>query len=213
MPGPVFQNLYEIHPWMTKSRIFLGPTHSLDLQSFSIDSKWLSQAATWASEQGSSRSSSEWLTDEDKSTRRVVGSTPIEVISDGRHAFLLVNRFPYAHFDCKGAYVMVITLDYPDLNEKETHLFQTLHASEDYFELRESPDGLCLCFVCQEEGQINALRMVRSVCLKNAEADLYVEADRRSIKPEPTIQNLIDWIGVRSGETHAAELERQRKKS
>jgi hypothetical protein len=130
----------------------------------------------------------------------------LEVISDGKHCFLLLNTCPIAAIDTKAEMGMAMYFDFPPMDEEVWNQWELLGASTIHFEVFREKDDVWMSQVKCEEGILNALTMKRSINLKTGETFLDVSTKRCSLPMAPTIQNLMDWVHVRAGKTDVSAL-------
>lgn len=194
-----FRGLIDVCSSLNPNQTFVLPGQSLNLGFFSLDFDWFDGAIHDAKNHSRIRSSYEYDDVMEHTSCMCIGSVVVEVISDGTHALLLVDRRPVAQCDSTSDGILVVFFDYPALDDKERLALNALKASVSYFEIRnDHADHVKLCYVRQESGNLNSLRLVRFVCLNNGNTDLLVEVERSDLHEAPAIQNLVDWVDIDS---------------
>lgn len=212
LPTAVFENLITLHPGMLGQRHLITQNKAFNYASLVIDYTWLDKAMQYSNDVGNRVSVPLYHEQfEPMPNRDYLGAYLVEVLSVAEHHVLMLNSFPVGQLDRKGQFIMVMTFDYPIMSVDEKEKFELLSAANSFYELIEASHNLhYLNYIKQEEGMVNSLRFVRSVCLENGEVQLKIEVDHTTIPESPDWDNIIDWIGVRKGETHLSELKRQK---
>ncbi len=212
LPTAVFENLIAIHPGMVSKRHLVVQDDVFQYGGARIEYAWLECAMQYSSKSGNPLSMPQYHDHvESLPNRSYIGAYLVEVLSVNEHHILMLNSFPVGQLDRKGKYIMVMTFKYPVMSVEEKEKFELLSAANSCYEFIElAKDRHHLNYVMQEEGMVNSLRFIRSVCLENSEVQLLIEVDHSTISEKPTWDNIIDWIGVRKGETHLAELKRRK---
>jgi hypothetical protein len=206
-PGNVFDNLCALSKAFVSGKSVFLPQKPIELAFLSVPFAWISTAIDEARAKRRMRSFSEF---EDICFKAdyycVLHQMLVEVISDGRYSFLLLNTCPIAHVDIKGDVGMALFFDFPPMNEQQWILWEALGASTSHFEVFREGEDVWMSQVKTEEGKLNALTLKRSVNLNTGETYLDVSTPRCTLPMEPDLENLVDWVEVRSGKADVSAL-------
>ena len=123
----------------------------------------------------------------------------VELISDGTHCFLLVNTCPIGQVDMRTEMGIIEFFDFPPMTREDWEKWDMLGASTTHFEVSFKYGDVFLVHVKKEEGILNALTMRRTLNLNTGESVYDVSTRKSTLPTEPTLDNLMEWIEVRSG--------------
>ena len=207
-PGPVFEHFQPILKTFRRERSVFSETKALSFGFFSVEFDWLKTACEWVRSEKRFASFPEFWEAEESSFFRVIHQMRIEAISAGNASLLLLNTCPVAQIDFKGEHGMAEFFELPAMSKEQWEYWDLLGASTLRFEiLANETRHLIVRQIKEEEGRLNTLKMSWTLNLSNGETDLSVESSLHRLPHDPTLENLIDWIDVRSGKTHPLALD------
>jgi hypothetical protein len=199
-PGKVFENLCEINKAYKSTRVLFSKASPLKLDFFTLEFDWISRAFTCVTKEARHVSFSEFQNIEFEADYfRYYHRILVELISDGNHCFLLINTCPIAQLDLRTEMGMVEFFNFPPMTKEEWETWDFLGASTMHFEVISEAGDVHLVHVKKEEGIINALRMCRSLNLRTGLSSFSVHTEKCTLPKQPTLENLLEWIDVRSG--------------
>lgn len=213
-PGKIFENLFRIKKEFKTSRALLNNRAPLSLDFFDLDFEWIEKACLTVRKDVRSRSFSEFQEIGYEADYYVlIHRILLEVISDGKHCVLLVNTCPLAQVDIKGEMGLVEYFDFPPMSEQDWNYWELMGASTIHFEMEDKQGDIILTQVKTEEGIVNALRMRRSVNLWTGDVNMSVSTLKCTLPADPSLENLMSWIDVRSGISDAGILDGYEKEN
>lgn len=131
----------------------------------------------------------------------------IELISDGKHCFLLINACPIAQLDFRNERGMAEYFDFPAMTKEEWEIWDLLGVSKTYFEIVSRDGDVHLIHIKKEERSLNALCMRKSVNLHTGASSCSIDVEGCTLPSEPTLANLMNWVEVRDGRSDPLVLE------
>ena len=201
-PGKVFENLCQIHKPFKTGRALFSEKSPLKLDFFELEFQWLSRAYEQVKEDRRNTSFSEFQNIQFEADYfRFFHRVLVELISDGQHCFLLINTCPVAQVDLRPEVGLAEFFEFPAMTREDWEQWDLLGASTIHFEVFCKHGDTFLVQVKKEEGIVNALAMRRTLNLTTGESTYNVSTKKCTLPSMPTLDNLEEWIEVRSGNT------------
>ena len=199
-PGKVFENLCQIHKSYKAGRTVFSEESPLKLDFFELEFEWIARAYELVRKERRNVSFSEFQNIQFEADyfcfyHRIL----VELISDGQHCFLLINTCPIAQVDLRPEMGMVEYFDFPPMTKEDWEKWDLLGASTIHFEVFCKYGDVYLVQVKKEEGILNALSMRRTLNLTTGESVYEVSTRKCTLPSKPTLDNLQEWLDVRSG--------------